>query len=420
MVNIKIYIKQVDCNMLNISDYVIASDNIPVFENNKNGEPLISEFNFDYSDLLGILLVKKDRIYVAISDVVVFNGYVDSTVFDYNNRTHKVTVRSLLGLLQDNKLEYYNRNVEGWVDNAHSLGVMLQSTSVPNEFKLHDNQPFNPPINTMFLTTGFSNVSVPWVLKNIFLQCDLVLDTSDLIFKPVFTYDNINYTLHMILHDWESLFVIGQDKAINHYYIDNDTNLRDNSPSCFDYVQIICGIFGIDIVSTYYNTYKLMVRSNKSVFNTNIVYDKKDKVINETAYGSVTLDKKFDNRIEYYLNRNKQDLPFPLDGRGIFNSDLLHARNRSNAKTTIKWYNNLFFLLRLENTITGEVNIERGSIGLTEYSHVISKEFGLDIVFNEVINEIKTDVTTLDNYKILENKVDIKNLTSTIKTINWE
>lgn len=200
--------------------------------------------------------------------------------------------------------------------------------------------------------------SLSWIVKKMFQIAGLALDTSlvDGIILHKFTIDSVEYdwTWNEIYLDENMMFCLNQNKAINPYVIDDDTDYIDSQITFLEFIQDIFGKIGFNakfIGTTSTKTYLLVPQArdidgvitpddeDNFVIADSDKLDYKDYVIVDDG-GGYSHSRTFNTNRALYSDPTEYDLE-EYTGK---------VRTQAGRKR-IDWFTNLRFLLQDQTLI---------------------------------------------------------------------
>lgn len=326
-----------ECDLTN---YISDISEITVYERNQDYSPVIPTLSITMKyDALPFISssqtpAAQDNFYISSSAGYLFTGYYDAVVDDYKNREFKISAKAHYGLLQDTELEYS----ADWHNTLTTTSNAWEYTAVDNWY-----------------AGGLPNIQVLYVLKKMFSNAGLTLDSSGVDGCELFT----GGTIRRMAIDYNMLYAINQSYA-NKYT--NWSNYVSNYISHWDFVSIICAVFGMIILPNGNKSYKLKTIGDSTIsLIGNVATDSLtfSKVTTKTKaqYDSISYNFAWSNRSHYNLGTN-MNLALPSTNQAgrttqwftMVDPPAINTKNNA----IVRWYNNLRFLLRSSDS-TGDI-----------------------------------------------------------------
>lgn len=222
-------------NDVNINDYVINSDLIPIINRNRDWKPNFAGFKFEFSERANIIPQKNDKVEIFVDGVAVYLGFVFD--FDYNteNLSNSIQVDHYLQKLNKKTLEYntlhnllnYTSNeewTEFWV-NAGTDTITSYSHGIADDGL----------VRLLFKSTGTLPVGI---LPNKYYRVRVINEDKFKICDGVENYDVPHYV------------DITSAGTGSHYYSFGDKSKYNESDGIVDYPIVNLGWLTEKIFST--------------------------------------------------------------------------------------------------------------------------------------------------------------------------
>jgi hypothetical protein len=225
---------------VNISDYVISegTGKIPFIERNSDWSPIASTFDLGVSSAFGTAIVRGDRFRFYNDTQIIFAGYADQVIYDYDRRYYRVQLVNDLMKLDSYKLE-------------HSVLGTLIETNGGDLFK------YNPSDSQ-----GYPNVNLLWAMQCCFTAAGMSLDVTDVADLVYYDFSNPSFpdvTYSDLAMDYNMLYCLGQTSAAYRSDLDDpNQNFISSKITLWDFMQELFRYFGFTLVLQDVNSYKLL------------------------------------------------------------------------------------------------------------------------------------------------------------------
>jgi hypothetical protein len=406
---------------VDISDYVISegTGKIPFIERNSDWSPIASTFDLGISSTFGTAIVRGDRFRFYNDTQIIFAGYADQVIYDYDRRYYRVQLVNDLMKLDAYKIEY---------DFLHPI----MSATGGDTFKL------NPSETVGSGDTAFTanNINLLWALKGCFTAAGLTLNTADMEDELFYTGAIVNTVAtpyKRLCLDYNAFYCLGQSVAITHEKVDSD--FYNDKITLWDFVQWICRILRFTLEITDVNTYKI------SIVNSNYT-------INDDNKYSYEVTTKYKENQAGYVGLMLPDLNITLNGQYSHVRYYFYTSDMNNVKTVkmyywpgvdrwgsgyyypvedeiqVNWLNNLFIMPYEWDSVNSVFTDKMKSpvFAYTGLPYFIGTFFPYPMAQNLIdyeTKDIQTEKITTDYNttvkSVVKNYIDIKNRTSEIE-----
>jgi hypothetical protein len=218
---------------VNISDYVISegTGKIPFIERNSDWSPIASTFDLGVSSAFGTAIVRGDRFRFYNDTQVIFAGYADKVIYDYERRYYRVQLTNDLAKLSALKLDY------------DTLNALIIDTADLFKYNASD-----------------GNINMLWAMQCCFTAAGLSLDISEVsskVFYPSLQEDGTskNATIDKFAIPSVVFYSIGVPAAGRYDVIDREYS--NDKITLFEFISFLFKVFRFTITLSDVNTYKL-------------------------------------------------------------------------------------------------------------------------------------------------------------------
>ena len=318
-----------------ISDYVIGGgETVPYVDKNRDYTPVVSEITLNVSSAVSPSLVASGctiSVYSGGSSVPFYSGIIKESTLNKSTYTHEIRVSHILSKLNQYAVSYENVN--------HLINYSGVTT---DQYMASDNQ-------------GCPHVQVVFLLRQMFWQCGLTLDTSYIenIAVMDIQYLGSPHTLYIkdLVIDENMLYVINQSVVCSHSVIDGNPDYTRQRWTFLDFFTNFCSMIGsiklnlIGFNIAYYanNSIRLYIRDDSPYAPLyDVTYeDTPSKVIGSP--GGYSYDVNFDQNRGNYKSSTARSIP------------KLATNIYKDGKNMFTYPNNLAFMFRNSLGNPGEV-----------------------------------------------------------------
>lgn len=207
-----------------LDNYIFRCDKVPLWQCNRNYEPILPEFSMDVDENITESLIEIDEpidVYYNNDAYPVFSGYIVRKQYKTEKRAFEVTVLHNLAKLQN---EYITHDV---------LHAAIAAGATNKQYRSSDNQ-------------GYPGIQLKHLLETMFDIAGLTLDTQDIDNVDLFTWfdpdtsTDMDFLFHHLRVDENMLYAINQPVAAYHTTLDADGDYNLNRISFWDFISYVC------------------------------------------------------------------------------------------------------------------------------------------------------------------------------------